>query len=613
MNRPNQLTKYPEIDFKLGIKSSLPNVRSTISLLIMMWNSNAQPDFLEYTQEVDNKILLSEDITTSLIREYNANLEEFNISIEDFKGTINNNQLLKSQIESLIVAFELIWRLATIRFTSGRAVSSERTGNKRYNKTLHYTKNIDIVHVLISSNKNEYNKILLKWLGLQIAVNTEDEKRLLNLLMLLSEDAIYKTNHQGNDLIFNTLGIYSALSEQTEIDIDGDVEPKGSLRILKSLLSENMNSNLQYINKKVSIAQDIDQDNLQRYKSRLDTYLALSNMKTLPSGDTETSSEEMPDNIGKNILLYGVPGCGKSYYIENKYHVDDENSERVVFHPDYTYSDFVGQILPKVTPCASGSTSIEYDFIEGPFTRILQKCESDASTMYYLIIEEINRGNAPAIFGEIFQLLDRDASGVSEYGISNTEIAKKVYGNDAKKVKIPSNLTILATMNTADQNVFTLDTAFKRRWEMVAIRNDFKLKGSATPEDAEFDKQLNTKLCGSDLDWRTFATAINELIIEERESNLGSEDKRLGHFFIKQAEMGSAEKFSEKVIMYLWNDVFKFEKDKIFNAKYKTLEEILDDFRKSDVRFKVFNDRLGFNVATIATLTEDVSEPTDEE
>lgn len=315
---------------------------------------------------------------------------------------------------------------------------------------------------------------------------------------------------------------------------------------------------------------------------------------------TENNSS---DAKGENLLIYGVPGCGKSHYIKENYDINDDNSERVVFHPDYTYSDFVGQILPKIIEKDDDTeqSSIEYAFNPGPFTRLLSRCKTYQEKMYYLVIEEVNRGNAPAIFGEIFQLLDRDENGISEYGINNSDIAKIIYDDASKKVEIPNNLTILATMNTADQNVFALDTAFKRRWEMLSIRNNFKIKNDKEDdsedtklENKKFNAQLECTLCGTDLTWMEFATAINSSIVAQSESNLGSEDKRLGHFFVKCHEMQDINKFSEKVIMYLWNDVFKFEKENVFNSDHKTLEDVLDAFQEPSIRFKVFADKLGF-------------------
>jgi len=133
--------------------------------------------------------------------------------------------------------------------------------------------------------------------------------------------------------------------------------------------------------------------------------------------------------------------------------------ERIIFHPDYTYSDFVGQILPRVNE----DSSVSYEFTPGPFTNILKKAYLNPEKEYFLIIEEINRGNAPAIFGDIFQLLDRNKDGASEYEITNNDVANIIYGDKNHKVSIPSNMSILCTMNTSDQNVFTLDTAFQRR------------------------------------------------------------------------------------------------------------------------------------------------------
>lgn len=278
---------------------------------------------------------------------------------------------------------------------------------------------------------------------------------------------------------------------------------------------------------------------------------------------------------GENILLYGVPGCGKSHTIKTEFCDDEKYMERVVFHPDYTSSDFIGQIMP-----TNIDGHISYPFVPGPFTRILKKAEADPQHEYFLIIEEINRGNAPAIFGEVFQLLDRN-DGVSEYGISNAEIAKEVYGDASRMVKVPANLFILATMNTADQNVFTLDTAFKRRWSMRSIKNDI-----ANCEYA--DKTI----CGTTVTWRFFAETINELIIRLGQNSLSSEDKRLGAYFARETELQNVSAFAEKVLMYLWNDAFKYDHSAVFESEYTTLEQLIDGFKTH--RFGVFLASIGF-------------------
>lgn len=308
---------------------------------------------------------------------------------------------------------------------------------------------------------------------------------------------------------------------------------------------------------------------------------------------------------GENILLYGVPGSGKSFTIQRDYCNDKSHMERVVFHPDYTYSDFIGQILPKVE-----NGDVSYEFIPGPFTLILEKAENNPKENFFLIIEEINRGNAPAIFGDIFQLLDRKQEdngdgfpiGTSEYGITNSDIAYIVYKDEDHKVRIPSNLSIIGTMNTSDQNVFTLDTAFQRRWNMKMIENSFD------EVDEEFKE---TKIEKTTVTWETFCTGINEIILEKNIFNTSSEDKRLGVYFVKSADLTDSEKFSEKVLKYLWDDAFKLSREDIFDVThYNSLESVIKTFNSSNNndKFNIFKqgvrDKLLANPDNENTLSE---------
>lgn len=312
--------------------------------------------------------------------------------------------------------------------------------------------------------------------------------------------------------------------------------------------------------------------------------------------DITDDEENIPINGAENILLYGVPGCGKSYTIKTEYCDDDDHMERVVFHPDYTNSDFVGQILPRVD-----EGHIEYRFEPGPFTRILKKAVESPDESFYLVVEEINRGNAPAIFGDIFQLLDRDESGCSEYGVSNENISNYVYGDAITKIKIPGNLFVLATMNTSDQNVFTLDTAFKRRWTMRMIENNIDACEYA-------DRQI----CAWGITWGTFAKTINQKITELGENNLSNEDNRLGAYFVRETDLNDAERFGEKILMYLWNDAFKFDHDKVFKAEYRTLDELISGFIR--VGFAVFsNDIIFENIAEEAGDIIETDNPTAEQ
>ncbi|GAA7716784.1 hypothetical protein HpBT077_03520 [Helicobacter pylori] len=310
--------------------------------------------------------------------------------------------------------------------------------------------------------------------------------------------------------------------------------------------------------------------------------------------ENETSSlsdnkidESVRIDGGKNIILYGVPGSGKSYTLQRDYCNDNSVVEKIVFHPDYSYSDFVGQIMPSV----DDSGIVSYKFNPGPFTNILKKAYHNPQIKHILVIDEINRGNAPAIFGEIFQLLDRlkhdkdgFKKGSSEYAINNIDIANIVHNDKNASIRIPSNLWIIATMNTSDQNVFTLDTAFQRRFSMQLIENSF--------ENVDDDFK-NMKILDTDITWQKFCTTINEKIAQNNEGLSSMEDKRFGVYFVNIDDLKSKENFAHKVIKYLWDDVFKFDRNIIFDTtKFNTLEAVVKNFTKEKGRtqFDIFSD-----------------------
>lgn len=338
-----------------------------------------------------------------------------------------------------------------------------------------------------------------------------------------------------------------------------------------------------------------------------DHYVPFVNNKANPFGNVE-AKERL--TTGTNILLYGVPGSGKSYTIQKEYCSDESRMERLVFHPDYTYSDFVGQILPDVS-----EGSVTYRFTPGPFTSILKKAYENPEQEYFLIIEEINRGNAPAIFGEVFQLLDRKEEidsendddfpiGTSEYGISNTNIAAIVYGDPTHKVRIPSNLSIIGTMNTSDQNVFTLDTAFQRRWSMRMVNSSF---ANVAPDFR------NHSILDTTITWEGFCDGINTIILQKNARITSSEDKRLGPYFIHKSDLifdadedndqlsetvrmrarRNNSRFAEKVLKYLWDDAFKFSRSDVFRMdSYYSLEQVIHFFvtHRGDDRFSMFTE-----------------------
>lgn len=301
-----------------------------------------------------------------------------------------------------------------------------------------------------------------------------------------------------------------------------------------------------------------------------------------------------------NKIYFGVPGCGKSYHIAHEIlaSYEKDNIIRTTFYQDYSNTDFVGQILPKITKNEEGKDIVEYIFNPGPFTLALIQAISNPTKKVALVVEEINRGNAPAIFGDIFQLLDRDEHAISEYGIINVGVLD--YLNDYeftiegkkvkykfKEIKIPGNLDIFATMNTSDQNVYTLDTAFTRRWEKERIPNEFK--GHA----------IETMLIPGlpNCTWGKFVVEVNNHIKNNLETLQVNEDKQVGVFFIKERDLltkdeiatdKKIEAFAFKVLEYLWDDVSKLDHSVIFNPIYKTFEGLVKGFIKNGAA--VFND-----------------------
>lgn len=300
-------------------------------------------------------------------------------------------------------------------------------------------------------------------------------------------------------------------------------------------------------------------------------------------------------------------------YIEFLKKYEDEHREnRTTFHPDYDYAQFVGAYKPK-----KESNGITYSFVPQVFakayaaawkryleakgdSRLRGNDNKENEIRVFLVIEEINRGNCAQIFGDIFQLLDRDSEGFSQYAIDadcdfaewlkNDNAGLKSFWDKYKnevgegKLKLPPNLNILATMNTSDQSLFPMDSAFKRRfdWEYVPISFDGK-------EAADYQIEIDGS--PKPYPWKDFVETVNEKILELTES----EDKQLGEFFIKpdNGNTISEGRFLGKVMFYLWNEVCKDEhKDRSFfklkDGSYFTFQDL---YRKKDL-LKQFMDEL---------------------
>lgn len=433
-------------------------------------------------------------------------------------------------------------------------------------------------------------------------------------------------------LLFLWLNRYTDFSSEQSVCEEGlkNLKKTYSSKLINALQwnKDSVKNEVVYLLTFASFSDDLEYIQKEDLGSNEDNDL---DMESTDDVEAETSVEVRNMKYIQNatqLIYYGVPGSGKSHVIDGIIKNYPESQKvRVVFHPEYTNADFVGQVLPK-----SEDGNIKYEFKPGPFTKILYRAYHNPYQKYFLVIEEINRGNAAAIFGDIFQLLDRIKNGdetetldgntygtgwskyfvendyINNYLRSPVEYNQNGFTENHEEtdvsfgggitftpntgIRLPPNLSLYATMNTSDQNVFTLDNAFQRRWDMALVENKFT-DDLKSPDYQKGNIQRNKKIEGTETTWEQFQKHINALIERETAaSGLSSmEDKRLGCWFIKTEESVIPKKlFAEKVLKYLWDDAFKFSRENIFQEEYKSLEALENAF-KGDVGFGIFKDR----------------------
>lgn len=364
---------------------------------------------------------------------------------------------------------------------------------------------------------------------------------------------------------------------------DGDTLPDKSEGKLTSCYQLTNNENLMFLYEKYYYGEEAESEELDNSEAE-ETYMPL------------VFNTGIKTKYERNRIVFGAPGTGKSYELKEDCEdlLKDTNGsyERVTFHPDYSYSQFVGTYKPVM----GADEKIRYAFVPGPFMRVyveaLKSGRTENPQPHLLLIEEINRAKVAAVFGDVFQLLDRDDDGVSEYEIQASEdirkyLASQLKGNpdNYQKIRIPNNMFIWSTMNSADQGVFPMDTAFKRRWnfEYLGINeNEEKISGMGKIE-----------LAGSDepIEWNILRRAINAKMSSDQFKI--NEDKLMGPFFLSKKVIASDENgmivdtdkfvaaFKSKVIMYLYEDAVKQGKHRFFdgcdNSKYSSVCDAFDE------------------------------------
>lgn len=348
-----------------------------------------------------------------------------------------------------------------------------------------------------------------------------------------------------------------------------------------------------------------------------------SNQNTEENLNTEQKSKQLKK--AENVIFYGAPGTGKSHNLVKYLNENDEtytyteeniktakNVFRVTLHPEYEYSDFVGQLMPQ----KEGN----FAYNSGVFTDSFKYAISNPNKPTFMILEEMSRANVAAVFGDIFQLLDRDKEGKSDYAINNKMLAEIIYGlkdEEAaeKSIEIPSNLYIIGTVNTNDQNVFVMDTAFKRRFKWKYKSTLLKLK------EKDFDNNSNIELfTGHNVSWYKFYNKLNEYITEDLKL---SEDKQIGPYFIKFTDgmtpKESHDLFRDKLLQYLWEDIDNLVKNSftstetIFSSEIKSFSKLYDTFdAEGNVFSKTLLDKLDIKVEENTNNQKDEGQNDDE-
>lgn len=383
---------------------------------------------------------------------------------------------------------------------------------------------------------------------------------------------------------------------------------------------EFTNSNFEGLNKFESDLFNLRETTLKWYNSYLINLDMVSDNELTSMGlyffkefikynEKDSINHEIGLSLDYNYLVFGSPGTGKSYLLEEKRkkYFDENHFERTTFYDGYTYGQFVGSYKPKVKINKNIATGTEvekskdekeiitYKYIPGPFMKMLVKALKNSNEKYLILIEELNRAKADSVFGDVFQLLDRSKYGESKYRIAISEdqeaYLKEQGLGDIEKLYIPNNLYIWATMNSADQGVYPLDTAFKRRWsyEYLTLNENEKYFGSING----VNKYENYKINIGDekrIEWNKFRKKINEIVSEGN----ASEDRMLAPFFLvpedfkeidgKEIFILNDEVHKFKLLSYIFDDLLMYDKkskSKIFKSEIKSFSKLIETFNEN--------------------------------
>lgn len=577
MSYPKQIKTRRKIEALTGIKSSLDKIRSVIAFVYLLYVANERKSFVKYSVATGSKISIDPKILDSI---------EKLIGRKGLGTIINNNPLITNQYEPLYVGVTLLMKMGYLKM-EGRQNTAERTGGLRFPKQLYFANNTLVLDLILKGIPEDVRySSLYEWLQNQKATSSDFEDRVCMFLSTCTVFTQFKLRDEvNNELFFQTEGLYTALKEgNTDVKYCDSREFVGPTRIYNNVLREDLEPWIK-INRSILRFSEKSNPDADSMGSMISTTLDIYNVNydaqvtddNTEEGDIDCNNETTNKDYPLQQIFYGAPGTGKSHKIKEDELVGISEEKNLVFrttfHPDSDYSTFVGVYKPTMKPVADKykavagkDEEITYEFIPQAFLQAYIAAWNNHEEKVFLIIEEINRGNCAQIFGDLFQLLDRDDEGNSEYPIkADRDLARYLNGKDEMgndvltnkdgirdgKLKLPNNLYIWATMNTSDQSLFPIDSAFKRRWEWVYMPIGYKNTnwtieiGDKKYEWVKFQRIINDKIYGVD----------------------NSEDKQLGDYFVnadRTNEKISADTLLNKVLFYIWNDVCKDDPDQIF-------------------------------------------------
>lgn len=434
------------------------------------------------------------------------------------------------------------------------------------------------IHSYLYSFDDEYLKMYLEfWFKVYFAPNpfVKGTDRSINIFVELAKEILKSENNEikYDDFFDRRIGGASKDILKNAIEIHANPiklinKVDGDYCVIDESLKGELNERVRNIEKRFPIPAVNDKKTFfERF-----SYENFSQFFNLDIDKRKNINIEKVNKIvnkQRNRLIYGSPGTGKSNLLEKDRQVFGENYERVTFYEDYSYSQFVGSYKP-----VSNNGEITYKFVAGPFLRRLAKALSPKNNgePQLLIIEEINRANAASVFGDMFQLLDRNSNGEGEYEVHINDEMKKYlideYGLETSVLRLPNNFYLWATMNSADQGVFPLDSAFKRRFD------EYKLMDINENEEKIEDIIVDIKCNGIGLiNWNMFRHVLNDYLLEKGVKD----DKLIGPFFIKRSILEDEDKvqgaIKDKLLMYLLEDVVKRNRG-LFEDNAKSLNRI---------------------------------------